>query len=131
MFFLVDVIQKKTSSRNIVEVCGLAYNFPELKLIIWFIILLFSGFPLTVKFLIEWEILGNLILQANVLYILTFFFMVVIGVVGFAKQMIIILYGMPRPNLTTNYTLAKRDKYLFYFIISILIFLNILNFLLG
>jgi formate hydrogenlyase subunit 3/multisubunit Na+/H+ antiporter MnhD subunit len=131
MFFLVDIVQKKTSSRNIVEVSGLAYTFPEIKLIIWFIILLFSGFPLTVKFIIEWEILGNLILQANELFILTFFVIVVVGVAGFAKQMIIILYGMPRQSVTVNHTLSKRDKYLFYFIIYILLFLNILNFFLG
>jgi len=34
MFFLVDIIQKKTSSRNILEVSGLAYKFPEIKFII-------------------------------------------------------------------------------------------------
>jgi len=131
MFFLVDIVQKKTSSRNIVEVSGLAYNFPEIKLIVWFIILLFSGFPLTVKFIIEWEILGNLILQANELFILTFFVIVVVGVSGFAKQMIIILYGMPRQSTSINHTLSKRDKYLFYFIMYVLVFLNILNLFLG
>lgn len=131
MFFLVDIVQKKTSSRNIVEVCGLAYNFTEIKFIIWLIILLFSGFPLTVKFVIEWAILGNLILQSNLVFMGVFFIIVVIGVAGFAKQMIIILYGMPRNQTTVNYTLSKRDKYLFYFIIYILVLLNILNFLLG
>ena len=131
MFFLVDVVQKKTSSRNIVEVCGLSYNFPEVKFIVWFIILLFSGFPLTVKFLIEWEILGNLILQAPFIYIFLFFTIVVMGVAGFAKQMIIILYGMPRQSSTINYTLSKRDKQLFYLILYILVILNILNFFLG
>jgi NADH:ubiquinone oxidoreductase subunit 4 (subunit M) len=53
MFFLVDIIQKKTLSRNIVAVSGLANNFPELKFIVWFVLLMFMGFPLTVKFLIE------------------------------------------------------------------------------
>lgn len=131
MFFLVDIIQKKTSSRNIVEISGLAYNFPEMKLIIWFILLLFSGFPLTVKFIIEWEILGSLMLQGKITYIMSFFVIVVVGVTGFAKQMIIILYGMPRRNSSKTYTLSKRDKYLLYFIMNILILLNILNFSLG
>lgn len=131
MFFSVDIIQKKTSSRNILEVCGLAYNFPEIKLIMWFILLLFSGFPLTIKFLIEWQILGNLVLQNKILFIVGFFVVVVIGVCGFAKQMIIILYGVPRHKLTVNYTMSKRDKYLFYVIILILILLNILNFFLA
>lgn len=131
MFFLVDIIQKKTSSRNILEVSGLAYKFPEIKFIIWIIIILFSGFPLTVKFIIEWSILGNLVLQNEQLLMIVFFIIVVIGVSGFAKQMIIILYGLPRRNSTLNHTLSKRDKYLLYFILSILVFLNFLNFFLG
>ncbi len=131
MFFLVDIIQKKTSSRNIVEIGGLAYNFPEIRFIIWFIIIFFSGFPLTVKFVIEWSILGNLILQDRILLILIFFVIVVIGVVGFAKQMIIILYGLPRRKLKSNHTLSKRDKRLFYLILLILVVLSFLNFFLG
>ena len=85
---------------------------------------MFSGFPLTVKFVIEWAILGNLILQSNLVFMGVFFIIVVIGVAGFAKQMIIILYGMPRNQTTVNYTLSKRDKYLFYLIIYILVLLK-------
>ncbi len=131
MFFLVDIIQKKTSSRNIVRISGLAYTFPEIKFIVWFVIIFFSGFPLTVKFIIEWSILGNLILQNNTLLIVVFSVIVVVGVVGFAKQMIIILYGVSRRKLKINHTLSRRDKRLFYLILFILIFLNILNFFLG
>lgn len=131
MFFLVDIIQKKTSSRNIVSVGGIAYNFPELKLIIWFVILMFSGFPLTVKFLIEWQIFGNLMLQAKPLYLIIFVFVIAIGVVGFSKQLIIVLYGFPKYNISKNYTLSKRDKYLFYFIVLILVVLSFINYFLG
>jgi hypothetical protein len=49
---------------------------------------------------------------------------------GFAKQMIIILYGSPRRESTVNHLLSKRDKNLFYFIIFILIYLNLLNYML-
>lgn len=131
MFFLVDIIQKKTSTRNIVQLSGLAYNFPEIKRLIWIVILLFSGFPLTIKFVIEWAILGSLILNAEYLFIFIFFVIVVVGVTGFTKQMIIILYGMPRQELTVNHTISKRDKYLFYWILTILTLLSILNFFLG
>lgn len=131
MFFLVDIIQKKTNSRNIVEISGLAYKFPEIKFIIWFVLIFFSGFPLTVKFVIEWAILGNLVLQHQVLVMVIFFTLVVLGVVGFAKQMVIILYGVARYSLTVNHTLSKRDKHLFYLIISILITLNFINFFLS
>lgn len=131
MFFLVDIVQKKTSSRNILEVSGLAYTFPGLKFIIWFIVLLFSGFPLTVKFVIEWQILGTLILQSKTVLFFVFFFVIVLGVVGFAKQMIILLYGIPRQDETVNHVLSRRDKHLFYLIIWILVFLSLLNFFLG
>lgn len=131
MFFLVDIIQKKTSSRNIVCIGGMAYNFPELKFIIWFVILMFAGFPLTVKFLIEWQIFGNLMSQSKALYTFLFFGVVAIGVVGFAKQLIIVLYGFPKFSISKNYVLSKRDKYLFYFIISILLGLTFLSYVLG
>lgn len=131
MFFLVDIIQKKTNSRNIVEISGLAYKFPEIKFIVWFVLIFFSGFPLTVKFVIEWAILGNLVLQHKIMIMFVFFFLVVLGVAGFAKQMIIILYGVARYNLTVNHTLSKRDKHLFYLIIFILIALNFINFFLS
>jgi hypothetical protein len=57
--------------------------------------------------------------------------MVAVGVVGFAKQMIIILYGFPKAMGSKNYTLAKRDRYLFYFIISLLVVLNFISYFLG
>lgn len=131
MFFLVDIIQKKTSSRNIVTIGGLAYNFPELKAIIWFVILMFSGFPLTVKFLIEWQIFGNLMLQSKPVYLVVFVCVVAVGVVGFSKQLIIVLYGFPKYTVSKNFTLSKRDKYLFYFIILVLIVLSFINYFLG
>lgn len=131
MFFLVDIIQKKTKSRNIVEISGLAYKFPEIRFIIWFIILIFSGFPLTVKFVIEWAILANMVLQHKVVFMVIFFLLIVLGAVGFAKQMLIILYGMARYNINVNHTLSKRDKHLFYLITFILIALNFINFFLS
>ena len=131
MFFLVDIIQKKTSSRNIVAISGLANNFPELKFIVWFVLLMFMGFPLTVKFLIEWQIFSNLMLQSKAIYVVLFILVIAIGAIGFAKQLIIILYGSPRTSEAKNYTLSKRDKFLFYLIILILITLTFINFLLG
>lgn len=131
MFFLVDIIQKKTSTRNIVELSGLGYEFPAIKIIVWFIILLFSGFPLTVKFVIEWEVLGTLLIYSPNLQTFIFFLIAFIGVMGFAKQMIIILYGFPRRDLKVNTTISKRDKYLFYLTIFLLIYLNLLNFFLS
>lgn len=131
MFFLVDVIQKKTSSRNILEISGLAYNFKELRFFAWLILILFSGFPLTVKFLIEWEVLAHMILHAHIVFIPILMVVIVFGIVGFAKQMIIILYGLPRRNKKISYNLSKRDKHLMSIISLILIILNLIHFWLG
>ena len=131
MFFLVDIIQKKTKTRNIVELSGVGSLSNTIKLIIWFIILLFSGFPLTVKFMIEWQVLGSLIICSPHTQLFIFLVVALFGVMGFAKQFIIILYGAPRRNSTFNTLLSKRDKYLFYFIIFILVYLNFLNYLLS
>jgi NADH-quinone oxidoreductase subunit M len=131
MFFLVDIIQKKTSTRNIVELTGLGSTFPGIKLLIWIIILLFSGFPLTVKFVIEWQVLAAMLMYSLNIQIFMFTVMAFIGVMGFAKQMLIIMYGIPKRTITINPTVTKRDKYLFYLVIFILIYLNMLNFFLA
>lgn len=112
MFLLVDIVQKKTKSRNIVALAGLAYTFPGIKLIIWLILILFSGFPITVKFSIEWQLLSLLANQANFFMVFIFFIVIVFGIVGFAKQMFILLYGMARNELEISNTVSKRDKYL-------------------
>lgn len=131
MFYMVDVIQKKTQTRNIVALSGLAYVFPTMKFIMWLVIILFSGFPLTVKFSIEWQILALLTMQSQYVTMVIFFIVLVIGTIGFVKQMFIILYGMPRKGFTVNNQLSRRDKYLFYFISALLIFLNVIHFFLG
>jgi hypothetical protein len=106
-------------------------KFPTIKILIWFIILLFSGFPLTIKFVIEWEVLCGLLVCSPNLQIIIFFVVAFFGVIGFAKQMMIILYGMPRHSSTTNTVISKRDYYLFNFTVIVLIYLNFLNFFLS
>jgi hypothetical protein len=61
----------------------------------------------------------------------SFYVILVIGAIGFAKQMFIILYGLPRKELNVNHLLSKKDKYLLYFIFFLLILLSLINFFLG
>jgi hypothetical protein len=70
-------------------------------------------------------------LQSKLLYMFIFLCVVAIGVIGFAKQLIIVLYGFPRHVVSKNYIMSKRDKYLFYFIILILLILSFINYFLG
>ena len=131
MFFLVDILQKKTNTRNIVALSGVGYSYNVIKFAIWLIIIVFSGFPLTVKFFVEWQILSILAIQTVYFYMVSFYVILVIGAVGFVKQMFIILYGLPRKELNVNHLLSKKDKYLLYFIFFLLILLSLINFFLG
>jgi hypothetical protein len=72
-----------------------------------------------------------LVLQSKHFLVFFFFVMITLGVLGFIKQMFIILYGFPREESNVSDTIVKKDRYLFYFILSILLFLNILNFMLS
>lgn len=128
MFFTVDVIQKKTSTRNLAVLSGFAYTYVMLRYIIWLIIVLFAGFPFTVKFAVEWQIMGALASQCAVVMLVLFFTAIVAGTVGFAKQMLIILYGMPRPGLKYNTVISKRDIQWLYCIAGLLVSLTLVNF---
>lgn len=128
MFLMVDIIQKKTSTRNLTALSGFAYTFVMLRYIIWLIIILFSGFPLTVKFAVEWQIMGALASQSAILMLVLFFTALVAGTVGFAKQMLLILYGLPRTGMKYNTVISKRDIYWLYFIASFLVVLSLVNF---
>ena len=53
MFYLVDNVQKREQTRNLVSVGGSAFYAPKFQYIVWVTLLVFRGFPLFVKFLIE------------------------------------------------------------------------------
>ena len=127
MFLLVDIIQKKTQTRNVVELSGVVINFPKAKNLIWFIILLFSGFPLTVKFSVEWQIVGILTMYSPVIQGIVTFGLIVIGSVGYIKNMLIIMYGISDNNFYITPIISKQNKYIIYLIISLVLLLNTLN----
>ena len=124
MFFTVDIIQKRTITRNLIEIGGLSFNFLKIKVILWYILILFMGFPLTVKFIIEWKIVFLLYTQSFFFTLVTFLILNTVAVIGFTKQFLILLYGETKllNNLTIDIT--KRDTFLFYFVGYILFLLN-------
>ncbi len=127
MFLLVDIIQKKTQTRNVVELSGVVINFPKAKNLIWFIILLFSGFPLTIKFSVEWQIIGILTMYSPVIQGIVTFSLIVVGSVGYIKNMLIIMYGISDNNFYIAPIISKQNKYIVYLIISLVVLLNALN----
>ena len=124
LFFLVDQVQKRYQTRNLVTLSGLAYKFPVLHKIIWFSILIFRGFPLFVKFFIEWELLSLLIVNFNMIGFFVFVLITVYGVIGFSRIWLSILYGQPSIELTKSTDIIKVDLYVAYMLVIILFVLS-------
>ena len=72
-FFLIDQIQKRLHTRNIFSIGGLGVRLTLLPILLWLALLIFRGFPLFIKFFIEWEIL--VLLLENFLFMGVFFFL--------------------------------------------------------
>lgn len=129
LFFLIDQIQKRYQTRNLCNLSGLAYKLTILPIVIWVSILIFRGFPIFSKFLIEWEILTIFYENYSVFGVVLFIIIGVFGVLGFCRIWFIILYGQPSLNLFTSVDLLKSDKYIAIYIISLLFFLGFFIFL--
>lgn len=52
-FFLIDQVQKRTHTRNLTSIGGLGIYTTFLVSLIWGALLIFRGFPVFVKFIIE------------------------------------------------------------------------------
>jgi len=85
MFYLVDIIQRRYGTRNIAAITGINLISPQLTKYIWFLILVFSGFPLSAKFVIEWNLFCLLSNYGFILYLITTFIVNVAGVIFLVK----------------------------------------------
>lgn len=129
MFFLVDQIQKKFQTRNINSLSGLSTFCPNLVIIIWLMILTFRGFPLFCKFLIEWELLLNLVLNYSIFGVFIFFTINIFGILGFTRIWLVVLYGQPSKLLIKSSDILKNDLIFGIFLIFILFLLSFLIFI--
>ena len=128
-FFLIDQIQKRYQTRNINYLGGLSTKVNILIFIIWLSLLIFRGFPLFAKFIIEWEILVLLYENFNILGIFIFFFISFFGVIGFFRIWFIILYGQPTKQLKQTIDILKIDKIIAFFLIFLLFIISFVYFL--
>ena len=85
LFYLVDNVQKRFQSRNLVTLSGLSSLLPQLHTFIWCGILIFRGFPLFIKLVIEWELLTSLLTAFEFLGFFIFFVISFLGVTGFCR----------------------------------------------
>ena len=124
MFFLVDQVQKRYQTRNLMGLGGLSTKNTLLTVCIWFMILIFRGFPIFVKFLIEWELLILLFENFSIIGVLIFLFITIFGVLGFCRVWFIVLYGQPTNSNIRSVDLLKNDLIIASIFIITLLFLN-------
>lgn len=129
-FFLVDQVQKRTSTRNAIQISGLFIYIPLITILVWFSLLIFRGFPTFIKFIIEWELSCVVLKNYHTLGFFLFFVISVFSVSGFARTWFSILYGQPHLYLMTN-DILKKDYTLGVFLIMSLSFLNFFFFFIG
>lgn len=121
LFYLVDNVQKRSQTRNLVTLSGFSFFMPKLHYLVWFAILIFRGFPVFVKFFIEWELLTLLYTNWGVVGCLLFAATAIFGVLGFCRIWFIVLYGQPAPYLDQTSDMLKKDWVIGVFFVVILL----------
>lgn len=129
-FFLIDQVQKVYGTRMLPALGGLSLFAPLLSGLLWAALLIFRGFPIFIKFLIEWELLSLLISNFHGFGVAFFFAITMFGVLGFSRVWFSILYGHP---VDTQYKtdILKRDFVTGYFLVGFLFLLNFFFMLFG
>jgi formate hydrogenlyase subunit 3/multisubunit Na+/H+ antiporter MnhD subunit len=77
------------------KISGLSILYPLLSLAIWFMLVIFFGFPGTLKFFAEFYFLSILAEFNFFIAFIIGFILVFLGSVGFARCWFSILYGHP------------------------------------
>lgn len=124
-FFLIDQVQKRYQTRNITSLSGLSVYAPLLSTYIWISLLIFRGFPIFLKFLIEWELLFVLLQNYQLLGFFFFSIFSFFGVLGFSKVWFTVLYGQPY-SIFIKIDILKKDVITGFLLFFILFFLNFL-----
>jgi len=112
MFYIVDIIQRRFKTRNLSLLCGIGTINPKLHFYLWLMILLFAGFPLTIKFYIELAFVA-LAIENN--FFFTVFLILAINLIAtifFIREIIHLLYG--ELKLKTNEINIKNIMELYY-----------------
>ena len=124
MFFIVDQVQKRFQTRNLIALGGLSVKNTFLTIIIWFMILIFRGFPIFIKFLIEWELLTILFENFSIVGVIVFLFIATFGVLGFCRIWFIVIYGQPTGIANKSTDILKSDLIIASIFIVLLLLLN-------
>ena len=98
MFYLVDCIQRRYSTRIVSEISGILHTTPNLGLSILFMQILYSGLPGTLKFLSEFYIFSGLIVSAPLSTIIILYAANFLGLIGFSKCWFNVVFGLTLKN---------------------------------
>jgi NADH:ubiquinone oxidoreductase subunit 4 (subunit M) len=85
MFYIVDTIYRRFSSRSIIEISGIFQLTPNLAISIILMCIFFSGLPGTLKFTTEFYIFSSFFDFSPVSCFITFFIANCLGLIGFSK----------------------------------------------
>lgn len=131
MFFLIDVIQRRFKTRSVQAIKGLNLIYPDITKYIWFLVFLFSGFPFTVKFFIEWSLISLMLNTKYEIMLITLFIVNFLGVIFFCKAMFSVLYGTPESMDTPHefLPLQLKEKAILNFLAALMLFLLLLVFI--
>jgi NADH:ubiquinone oxidoreductase subunit 4 (subunit M) len=130
MFYLVDIIQRRYNTRSLQNINGSSIFMPKLTKYIWFLILLFGGFPLSAKFIIEWNLI-NFFVSTNIVFLFIFgFFVNFLGAILFIKHLLVILYGVPKDGKNLEFLdVQKHESSLLNFLVVLICCLMFLIYL--
>lgn len=123
LFFLIDQVQKQTTSRNLLNLSGMSVIVPFIALFVWISLLVYRGFPIFIKFIIEWELLNSLVFNFGLLGFLFFFVISFFGVLGFARIWFTVLYGSPINFFARDF--LRRDIVVATYLVTTLTILNL------
>lgn len=98
MFFLVDCIQRRYSTRSVIEISGILQKTPNLGIAILIMCIFYSGLPGTLKFTSEFYIFSAFIEIAPLSSFLIIFIANCLGLIGFSKLWFNVTYGMSIKN---------------------------------
>ena len=126
MFFIVDCVYRRFHSRSIIEINGILHILPNLSILIIAMIVFFSGLPGTIKFISEFFIFSSFFEISPIICFLLMFVANTIGLVGFSKVWLNLLFGLPKKN--SNLLIIDLALKEIYIITICLLFLIILSY---
>jgi formate hydrogenlyase subunit 3/multisubunit Na+/H+ antiporter MnhD subunit len=84
-FYLVDCVHRRYNTRSVAEISGILHTTPNLGIVILFGVILYSGFPGTLKFVSELYIFLGLLESCFFSCIILLYGANFLGILGFSK----------------------------------------------